>query len=245
MTTAEEYELLLASISHEIRNPVTLISSYLQLMADLHPEVLSYDQWQPIQSEMEYLRQLLNEISSFHNSSRIIRSNADMNQWLPEYAAAAKSMIASLADAQARNRGVSVLPAFIFHAAPTLPAVFIDLPKLHQVLDNLIRNAVEAICSPEYADKAKTADRPDAITFSALQKDGSLCILISDTGCGIPSEYIDTLFEPFVTHKKNGTGLGLAICKRIIDAHGGSISVSSIPGTGTTFTVALPVNGKE
>lgn len=244
MTTIEEYELLLASISHEIRNPVTLISSYLQLMASLHPSVLAYDQWQPIQSEMEYLHQLLNGITSFHNASRIIRSEVDMNQWLPEYAAAAQTLIRSLADAQAVNRGIPRLPDFIFHTAAALPSVFIDPSKLRQVLDNLIRNALEAICSPEHTDKINTAASPNTITLSALQKDGSLCIMISDTGCGIPSKYIDTLFEPFVTHKKNGTGLGLAICKHIIDAHGGSISASSDPEAGTTFTVCLPADGK-
>lgn len=240
MTTTEEYELLLSSISHEIRNPVTLINSYLQLMATLHPQVLSYEQWQPIQSEMEYLRQLLSEISSFHNSSRITRRPVDMNRWLFEYASAAQMMIKSLADAQK-----TIAPTFDLHLTPNLPLVSIDPPKLRQVLDNLIRNAAEAISPPEHAGCTNAAGSLDTIALAAFQKGGALCITVSDTGCGIPSEYIGTLFEPFITYKPRGTGLGLAICRRIIDAHGGNISIISAPGVGTTFTVRLPVDGKE
>ena len=64
---------------------------------------------------------------------------------------------------------------------------------------------------------------------------------IQDSGSGIPEEYKENLFVPFVTHKQEGTGLGLAICKRIAEAHQGSISYYSQPGKGTKFTVLLPV----
>ena len=67
-----------------------------------------------------------------------------------------------------------------------------------------------------------------------------LTIRVQDTGCGIPAEDLPTLFDLFVTHKKNGTGLGLAICKEIVTAHDGTISVSSVPGEGSTFTVVFP-----
>jgi signal transduction histidine kinase len=67
-------------------------------------------------------------------------------------------------------------------------------------------------------------------------------IRISDTGSGIPADILPKLFEPFVTHgKSHGTGLGMAIAKSVVDAHGGKISVASIPGNGTTVDVRLPV----
>ena len=69
-----------------------------------------------------------------------------------------------------------------------------------------------------------------------------ILISIQDSGSGIPEEYKENLFVPFVTHKQEGTGLGLAICKRIAEAHHGSISYCSQPGKGTKFTVILPVN---
>ena len=75
-----------------------------------------------------------------------------------------------------------------------------------------------------------------------LSCDGDfVTIKVEDTGCGIPEEYLPTLFDLFVTHKKNGTGLGLAICREIVTAHHGSISAQSVPGEGTTFTVMFPV----
>ena len=70
-------------------------------------------------------------------------------------------------------------------------------------------------------------------------------IVISDTGKGIDKELMDKLFHPFFTTKPKGTGLGLAISKRLIEEHGGTISVQSTPGSGTTFTIKLPVKQYE
>ena len=69
-----------------------------------------------------------------------------------------------------------------------------------------------------------------------------LTIRVQDTGCGIPAEDLPTLFDLFVTHKKNGTGLGLAITRNAILLHRGSIKVSSVEGQGTTFTVKIPLS---
>jgi signal transduction histidine kinase len=66
-------------------------------------------------------------------------------------------------------------------------------------------------------------------------------ICCHDNGCGITSDQIDSIFDPFVTYKENGTGLGLSSAKRIAEAHGGTIQAESSPETGTVFTVTLPV----
>jgi signal transduction histidine kinase len=66
-------------------------------------------------------------------------------------------------------------------------------------------------------------------------------MIIQDNGCGISTEHIANIFDPFITYKKNGTGLGLAIASRIIKAHHGTIQVSSDLGVGTTFTLSLPI----
>lgn len=74
-----------------------------------------------------------------------------------------------------------------------------------------------------------------------LKEEGaSLCIQIKDNGNGIEPEYLPTLFDPFVTHKKGGTGLGLAIAAQAVHAHNGNIEVLSYPNEGTTFTLSFP-----
>jgi len=85
------------------------------------------------------------------------------------------------------------------------------------------------------------------LTIGAGSTENSVIITVGDTGCGIDSENFDRIFESFFTTKtgdsdseRTGAGLGLAFCKRVIDAHKGSISVDSQPGKGTTFRVALP-----
>lgn len=218
MTTSQEYELLLSSISHEIRNPVTLINSYLQLMGTLHPEVKSFQQWEPIQSEMEYLKQLLARISAYRGCALLHPEATDMNRWLAGYADSAKVMVKSLTDA-----------VFLYQPCGVLPVIPADGSGLRQILDNLIRNSAEAVSAS------------GSITLSACLREGSFCIRVKDTGPGIPAEYMDTLFEPFSSHKSGGTGLGLAIAKRVTEAHGGTLTVISSPGCGAEFTVSLPV----
>lgn len=105
----------------------------------------------------------------------------------------------------------------------------IDLARFTRVLCNLIKNAREAMPGG------------GILTLSTDLVGGEAVLRLSDTGCGIPAEILPKLFEPFVTHgKSHGTGLGMAIAKSVIDAHGGKISVSSVPGNGTTVDIRLP-----
>ena len=92
--------------------------------------------------------------------------------------------------------------------------------------------------------KTNITTRATAKSGSSFRKVGdkdSLVLSISDTGCGIGQEDIAHIEEPFFTTKVTGTGLGLPICRKIVEAHGGRISVDSVPGEGTCFTIALPM----
>lgn len=115
-----------------------------------------------------------------------------------------------------------------------LPVVVGDEGQLGQSIMNLILNSIHAM--PEGGK----------ITFTAmpyLLKDNGrryLRIQVSDTGCGIPDRIIDQIFNPFFTTRADGTGLGLSIVSRIIENHGGRVSVHSTPGVGTTFFIDLP-----
>jgi signal transduction histidine kinase len=105
-----------------------------------------------------------------------------------------------------------------------------DKTKLQEVFWNLLKNAYDA----SLPDKS--------IYLNARKCNDYYEISVSDTGCGISSEQIAHIFEPFVTYKSTGTGLGLAICKQIVDAHDGTISVTSTEQVGTSFTISLPIH---
>jgi len=109
-------------------------------------------------------------------------------------------------------------------------AVALDPVKIRRVLDNLIRNAVEAM--PEGGILEVSAQLDDS---------GNIVIQVRETGTGIPEDLMQDIFSSFVTTKSKGMGLGLSYCKRAVEAHGGSIAVESKVGEGTTFTIKLPL----
>jgi len=104
-----------------------------------------------------------------------------------------------------------------------------DPMLMRRVIVNLLTNAVQAM--PEGGKLTVTlATQPNALSMS-----------VQDTGEGIASENLSKMFTPFFTKKAKGQGLGLAVCKRLVDAQGGTITVLSLPGNGSTFTVTLPL----
>ena len=119
-----------------------------------------------------------------------------------------------------------------------LPKVYFNLGKLTQVFTNLLINAGQAI---------EATGKQGVISISTQQEGNSVKVRIQDTGCGISQENIDKLFNPFFTTKPEGqgTGLGLSITYGIIQEHGGQINVSSTPGEGSVFELALPINGLD
>lgn len=110
-----------------------------------------------------------------------------------------------------------------------LPSISGDASQLTRVLQNLAANAQEAM------------ETGGQLSITAQQTEGFIEIVIRDTGSGINPENIDRIFEPLFSEKSHGTGLGLAICQEIIDKHDGGISVDSEIGTGTSFTIRIPV----
>jgi signal transduction histidine kinase len=111
----------------------------------------------------------------------------------------------------------------------SLPRLAIDPELMEQVFLNLVTNASQA-------------SAPDApITIRTREVEEQAEVSVTDHGCGIPADKIETIFNPFVTTKQNGVGLGLAIVAKIVDGHGGKMAVESEPGKGSTFRVLLPI----
>jgi PAS domain S-box-containing protein len=121
------------------------------------------------------------------------------------------------------GRGIEVA----IEIPPDLPQVYGDAVQLQQVLMNLVMNASEAMATSALAHRR--------LRLSACVRDGLVEIAVADTGPGIGAQMLSRLFEPFVTSKPDGTGVGLAMCRRIVEAHGGSIAGQNNPSGGATF----------
>lgn len=215
----ENHQALTSTISHEIRNPLTLISSSLQLIQSQHPEVKQFYGWEEAMEDVDFMRRLLEELSTFNNGNRLHLSVFSIERLLKSIAV---SFAISLNEQNSTIEFSSRIPS-------DLGDVTGDRLKLEEVVLNLLRNAKEAV--NEYG----------SIQLFAERDSDMIHIKISDTGCGIPAEHLESIFEPFQTYKPNGTGLGLALSQQIVAAHRGTISVDSKEGNGSTFTVTLPV----
>ena len=115
-----------------------------------------------------------------------------------------------------------------------VPLVHCLPDELNQVWTNLVHNALQAM------------GRTGMLTIALRQEGGDVLVSVGDTGCGIPPELRERIFDAFFTTKPagEGTGLGLEIVRKIIEKHGGRIAVESEVGRGSTFTVSLPVAGR-
>lgn len=215
----ENHHTTISTIAHEIRNPLTLVSSSLQVMQFQHPELKDIPNWNQTMEDVDFMRQLLEELSTFNNGSTLHYSVFSIEKLLKNIAI---SFAISMDEEDLDIEFSSVIPEELGDFTG-------DKIKLEEVFLNLLRNAKEAI------------ETEGNITLSATRKKDTLTIKISDNGCGIPEDHIDSIFEPFKTYKQGGTGLGLSLSKRIIEAHNGTISVASEVGKGTSFTIKLPI----
>ena len=110
-----------------------------------------------------------------------------------------------------------------------VPRLEIDPALMEQVFINLLSNAAQA------------SEPGQPVTVATRLADQCVEIDVTDRGSGIPPDKIETIFNPFVTTKQDGVGLGLAIVAKIVDGHGGKMTVDSEPGKGSTFRIALPI----
>lgn len=218
------HQMDISTISHEIRNPLTLVYSTLQLIESQHPEVLNFRYWSDLRNDVAYMKLLLEELSAYNNGERLKLSSIDTSTF---FRTLALSFASSLIETDIQ-----------FHSKidSGLPPIQGDAIKLKEAFLNLLGNAHDALDS-----FSSVNNQIPTIRMSVTTDHNHLVITITDNGQGISEDQLPHIFDPFVTYKKNGTGLGLAITSRIITSHKGSIQVSSIPGVHTTFLLTLPV----
>ena len=220
---------LAGGVGHELRNPLGVISNAVYYLQTILP-----DADETTATAREYLELIASEV---HNAAKIISDLLDFSRTRsPEREETAISeLIAQVLQKQPPPEKVVVTTRI----ASDLPPVFVDPRQIGQVLVNLVTNAYQAM--PEGGRLViKTSE-----VSGKLPKSGRVAIAISDTGCGIPQENMEKVFEPLFTTKARGIGLGLVLSRNLVGANGGRIEVESEVGRGSTFTVWLPVGGRE
>jgi signal transduction histidine kinase len=207
---------LTAGLAHELRNPLASIKGSADLLARTSGErdVMSRELYEIISSEVDRTNLLVTRFLDFARPLEPRRETVDMT---------------GIIDRAARRAGVTIVRDY----SKDVPHLSIDPALMEQVFINLLTNAAQA----------SGPDEPVTVATRLEPGSNEQCFEINviDKGCGIPPDKIETIFNPFVTTKQDGVGLGLAIVAKIVDGHGGKMTVDSEPGKGSTFHITLPV----
>lgn len=220
-----------AGIAHEIRNPLGSIELFASLLKqDLESDPDKKKITEHILASVKNMDRIISSVLLFAKSPQPSRQKCDVHQLLTD-------LLDNTAEIHLPE-DVNVIRNF---GSPPILANG-DGGLLRQVFLNLIRNGIQAM--PEGGTLGLSIERGNGLTGKHGLKGEQreyVAIAITDTGLGVPSEHIDSIFNPFFTTKDKGTGLGLAISHNIIKAHQGTIDVDTEEGKGTSFIIKLPL----
>lgn len=227
-----EMKYLLSSVTHEIRNPLTLMYSTIQLMEKKHPELLQISYWPTLTEDMKNIFSLLDDLSTFNHCDSLHKEPIDLLSLLTELKLSFEPL------AKEKNIPISITITDRVH--PYSTSYLGDLIKLKQVFTNLIKNGIEASFKDQSIKIKVSLTSPPIDSSLVEEQKNFLCISITNLGTTIPEEELEHIFKPFFTTKPTGSGLGLPTAKRIIHSHNGFLTVTSKDEI-TTFSVFLPL----
>ena len=221
----------ISNVSHELRTPITSIKSYVDTLCT-HGDMLEPDIYreflQIIDSEADRLMNLVNEVLEL---SKLEEDNREIEMVQQDVRAAVEYTTRAV-HLMAKEREIELN----FHAQEPLPMVVMNRESIERAVINLVTNAIKY---------TPNGGKIDVSVVATTDGSNEIRIDVKDNGMGIPEECLPHIFERFFrvekkVHTIKGTGLGLTIVKRIIEKHGGRITVASEIGHGSTFTIFLP-----
>jgi len=213
---------LATGLAHEIRNPLAGIAGVIEIVSrDLPPTSPARAVIKDVRLEIAQINRIVTDLleTARPHPPQIRLSNLNTTV---EHAV-------MLARQQVLSKPIKIE----LQKAPDLPEVEHDSDQIHQVLLNLLLNAVQAVTGA------------GTVHVEIASQDGFATVAVTDTGRGISPQHFSNIFRPFYTTKGNGTGLGLSLARRIVEEHHGRIEVNSVVGKGSTFTVLLPFHTPE
>lgn len=222
MTRAEHAATLgelAAGLAHEIRNPLAGIAGVMDIVGrDLPPSSPARDVLKDVREEVLRINRIVSDLLETARPKPPAFQLADLNATVEHAVTVARQ--------QALSKPIRINCV----TSSELPPVQHDTGQIHQVLLNLLLNAIQAI------------DGPGTVTVTVSSEENGVAVTVQDTGPGIPPETLPNIFRPFFTTKGHGTGLGLSLARRIAEDHGGNLAVASKVGQGSTFTLSLPLS---
>jgi signal transduction histidine kinase len=216
---------LAAGVAHELNNPLTTVTGFVELVLDEIPEDRpEREDLELVLREARRAREVVRRLLDFSRPGEGFRVPTDINDLVSDVIALIKHL--------AHTGGVEIRSDL----ESDLPEIRVDRNQIQQVLLNLVHNALQAMPSGGSLQLETGKDSNEDIDY--------VTIMVKDTGQGIPSDMIGRIFEPFFTTRQpgKGTGLGLSVSYGIVTDHGGFIDVDSKVGEGSCFTVWLPLN---
>ena len=220
----------LSVATHELRTPLSIILGYNAMIEESALERLTTEERGLLRESLSACKRLMRLVNSMLDLSQLQSGKIRLQLSMSDLGQSLRSVV-KLFEAEAHRRGLRIEVKL----DPTIPHIEMDPERIEQVFVNLVSNAL------------KYTDAEGIVSISGgTMENGRVAISVSDTGIGIAPEYQAMIFDEFARVRSNsagrpGSGLGLAIVRRIVEAHGGEISVNSAPGQGSTFTVRLPV----
>ncbi|MEI7024239.1 ATP-binding protein [Paenibacillus sp. y28] len=209
---------LAAGVAHEIRNPLTALKGFTQMLRSSGDGNKLY--YEIMMSELDRINYIVSEFMLLSKPQQLLQlADHDIRHIMRG--------ILLLVDTQAILNNVSIHSQWEIE----VPKVVCDENQIKQVFLNLLKNAIEAM----------SGGGDIRISFEPHPR-GHVCIRIEDNGPGIPQEHLNRLGEPFFSTKSAGTGLGLMVCYRIIEAHQGTLTISSEVNRGTTVEIMLRIH---
>lgn len=214
---------LAAGVAHEVGNPLTSISSLVQVMERKTDDDFIQTNLKKIRDHINRIAKIVRELVDFSRPSSVESTSTQVNETIQSAVGLLKY------DGRCRNIN------FQLELNNELPRIRAVPDQIHQVLVNLLLNSIDAM-----------QDQGEQIKVTTRRDNGHIDISVIDDGIGMTKEVRERVFEPFFSTKEvgKGTGLGLAVSHGIVNKLGGRIIVKSEEGKGSTFTIELPINGK-